>query len=131
MTTEELNIKITADTSGATSNIGKAEKSVNELGKSSKGAADKIDKLDKSVTTTGGSLRTFGQEADTAGNRLQSLEGKANGLNFSGLKSTLVGLGLGKMLKDSITNAMDAVESESLFETSLGGLSSQARSWSE
>lgn len=131
MTTEELNIKITADTSAATSNIGKAEKSVNDLGKSSKGAADKIDKLDKSVTTTGGSLRTFGQEADTAGNRLQSLEGKANGLNFSGLKSTLVGLGLGKMLKDSITNAMDAVESESLFETSLGGLSSQARSWSE
>ena len=131
MTTEELNIKITADTSGATSNIGKAEKSVNELGKSSKGAADKIDKLDKSVTTTGGSLRTFGQEADTAGNRLQNLEGKANGLNFSGLKSTLVGLGLGKMLKDSITNAMDAVESESLFEASLGGLSSQARSWSE
>ena len=131
MTTEELNIKITADTSAATSNIGKAEKSVNELGKSSKGAADKIDKLDKSVTTTGGSLRNFGQEANTAGNRLQSLEGKANGLNFSGLKSTLVGLGLGRLLKESVTNAMNAVESESLFETSLGGLSSQARSWSE
>lgn len=131
MTTEELNIKITADTSAATSNIGKAEKSVDELGKSSKGAADKIDKLDKSVTTTGGSLRTFGQEANTAGNRLQNLESTANGLNFSGLKSTLVGLGLGRLLKESVTSAMNAVESESLFETSLGGLSTQARSWSE
>lgn len=159
MTTEELNIKITADTSAATSNIGKAEKSLDQLGntaentsdnldeagKSAKDASDKVEELGKTADTAGDSLNKFGTEAnnaavatkitgteaDTARVKIKNLESGANGINLSRLKSTLLGLGIGKVLKDSVTNAMDAVESESLFETSLGGLSAQARSWSE
>lgn len=50
---------------------------------------------------------------------------------FSNLKSTIIGLGIGQALKTSITDAMNAVESESLFEVSLGKYANQARAWSE
>lgn len=50
---------------------------------------------------------------------------------FSNLKSTIIGLGIGQALKTSITDAMNAVESESLFEVSLGNYASKARAWSE
>ncbi|MGN0619193.1 MAG: hypothetical protein ACI4J7_09260 [Ruminiclostridium sp.] len=52
-------------------------------------------------------------------------------LGFGALKSTVAALGLGKMIKDSISGAMNAVESESLFEVSLGSFAKQAREWSE
>ncbi len=40
-------------------------------------------------------------------------------------------LGIGKIIGDSITAGMSAVESESLFETSLGGYADSAREWSQ
>ncbi len=50
---------------------------------------------------------------------------------FDKIRTGIAALGLGKILKDSISTAMDAVESDSLFETSLGAYSSQAKEWSE
>lgn len=70
-----------------------------------------------------GQTEKFGEEAEKA-------TAKASA-GFKDLKSALVGLGIGRVIKTSITDAMNAVESESLFETSLGGLSKQARAWSE
>lgn len=65
-----------------------------------------------------------------AGTSLQS--------SFGGLKSLFAGLGtayIGKKLidigKSSVQMAMDVVESESLFETSMGSMAGAAREWSE
>lgn len=50
---------------------------------------------------------------------------------FDKIKAGVAALGLGKLLKSSISEAMDAIESDSLFETSLGKFSQNAREWSE
>lgn len=50
---------------------------------------------------------------------------------FSKLRTGIIALGIGKVIKDSITNAMNSVESESLFETSLGNMADSVRSWSD
>lgn len=49
---------------------------------------------------------------------------------FSNFKSTIIGLGIGQAIKTSITDAMNALEGESLFEVSLGGYADKARDWS-
>lgn len=55
--------------------------------------------------------------------------------SVSSLIGTLKGLaltaGFGAILKESISSAMDAVESESLFDTSLGAYADSARKWSD
>lgn len=56
----------------------------------------------------------------------------ANTLNsFKSLAAGIGALGIGKFIKDSITAGMDAIESDSLFETSLGKYADNARKWSE
>lgn len=50
--------------------------------------------------------------------------------NFKALASGIAALGIGKIVKESISIAMESYESESLFETSLGALAGQAREWS-
>ena len=50
---------------------------------------------------------------------------------FSKLKSGIVALGIGKIIKDSIQSGMDAIESDSLFDTSLGKNADSVRAWSE
>lgn len=50
---------------------------------------------------------------------------------FKKLKTGIVALGIGKIIKDSIQTGMDAVESDSLFEVSLGNMSDSVRAWSE
>lgn len=49
---------------------------------------------------------------------------------FSMLKSGIVALGIGKVIKDSILTGMDAVESDSLFDVSLGNMADDVRDWS-
>lgn len=49
---------------------------------------------------------------------------------FSKLKSGIVALGIGKVIKDSIMSGMNAVESDNLFETSLGNMADDVRAWS-
>ena len=50
---------------------------------------------------------------------------------FKGLASGIVALGIGKIISDSIKSGMDAVESDSLFETSLGDMANDVRVWSD
>lgn len=49
---------------------------------------------------------------------------------FKKLKRGIVALGIGKVIADSIKTGMDAVESDSLFDTSLGKYAEDVRSWS-
>lgn len=51
--------------------------------------------------------------------------------SFKWLGGAIVALGIGKIIKDSIMDGMESIESESLFSTSLGALEGQAREWSE
>lgn len=67
--------------------------------------------------------KEFGDESEKAADKAEKA--------FSNLKSAIIGLGIGQALKTSITDAMNAVESESLFEVSLGKYANQARAWSE
>ncbi|MBB6716372.1 phage tail protein [Clostridium gasigenes] len=53
------------------------------------------------------------------------------GAAFSGLKSALIALGIGKVIKDSIMAGMDAIESENLFDTVMGAWSKSVRAWSQ
>lgn len=53
------------------------------------------------------------------------------GAAFSGLKSALIALGIGKVIKDSIMSGMDAIESENLFDTVMGAWSKSVRAWSQ
>lgn len=50
---------------------------------------------------------------------------------FTKLKTGIIALGIGKIIKDSIQTGMDAVESDSLFETSLGSMADDVRAWSD
>ena len=94
-TTDELNVRITANSSSFKSAMNSAAQEAKEFGDTAKASAKKAEDA------------------------------------FQSLKTTLVGLGIGQMIKTSITDAMNAVESESLFETSLGGYADKARAWSE
>lgn len=49
---------------------------------------------------------------------------------FSRVGKMVAALGIGKIFKDSIMKAMDAIESESLFNTVFGNLSNEVRQWS-
>lgn len=53
------------------------------------------------------------------------------GAAFSGLKSALIALGIGKIIKDSVMAGMDAIESENLFDTVMGAWSKSVRAWSQ
>lgn len=50
---------------------------------------------------------------------------------FSSVGKFIVGLGIGKIFKDSIISAMEAIEGENLFETVFGKLSGEMRQWSD
>lgn len=49
---------------------------------------------------------------------------------FKKLKTGIVALGIGKVIADSIKTGMDAVESDNLFDTSLGKYAEDVRGWS-
>lgn len=50
---------------------------------------------------------------------------------FKKLKSGIVALGIGKVIADSIKSGMNAIESDSLFDTSLGNMADDVRAWSD
>lgn len=50
---------------------------------------------------------------------------------FKGVAMAIAALGIGKIIRDSITEGMDAIEAESMFSTALGGYADQARKWSQ
>ena len=49
---------------------------------------------------------------------------------FKALKAGIVALGIGKVIKDSISSGMDAIESDSLFSTVMGNNTEAVREWS-
>lgn len=49
---------------------------------------------------------------------------------FKKLKTGIVALGIGKVIKDSITSGMEAIETESLFETVMGDQYEATKAWS-
>lgn len=79
----------------------------------------------------------FNRRMDEVNDRLDDMSDTAEQSSnktysiFKGLAGKLAALGIGKLLASSITEGMNAIESESLFETSLGGYSDEARKWSE
>ncbi len=105
-------MQLKADVDDLRKQMDAARESLGQLELGSKETREELEKLNK------------------AGTSLQS--------SFGGLKSLFAGLGtayIGKKLidigKSSVQMAMDVVESESLFETSMGSMAGAAREWSE
>lgn len=79
----------------------------------------------------------FNRRLDEVNNRLDDMADTAQNASdktyniFRGLAGKLAALGIGKFIANSITEGMNAVESESLFETSLGKYADSVREWSE
>ena len=93
-----------------------------------------VDELQVLITANTNELR---KEINNANKNISSLKKSADkgtsGVSsaFKKLKTGIVALGIGKVIKDSITSGMNAIESDSLFETSLGASADAVRSWSE
>ncbi len=79
--------------------------------------------LQKEIAKTNGTIASLKKSADKSQSGVTSA--------FKKLKTGIVALGIGKVIKDSIQMGMDAVESDSLFETSLGKWADSVRNWSE
>lgn len=79
--------------------------------------------LEKEISKTNSIVNGLKKSADKTQSGVTSA--------FKKLKTGIVALGIGKIIKDSIQSGMDAVESDSLFETSLGNMSDSVRSWSD
>ena len=93
-----------------------------------------VDELQVLITANTNELR---KEIGNANKNISSLQKSANkgtaGVTsaFKKLKTGIIALGIGKVIKDSISSGMDAIESDSLFETSLGASADAVRSWSD
>lgn len=93
-----------------------------------------VDELQVLITANTNELR---KEIGKANKNISGLQKSASkstaGVStaFKKLKTGIIALGIGKVIKDSITSGMDAIESDSLFETSLGESADAVRSWSD
>ena len=93
-----------------------------------------VDELQVLITANTEELR---KEINNATKGISSLQKSADkgtaGVSsaFKKLKTGIIALGIGKVIKDSISSGMDAIESDSLFDTSLGKNADAVRSWSE
>lgn len=79
--------------------------------------------LQKEIAKTNNTLNGLKKSADKTQSGISTA--------FKKLKTGIIALGIGKVIKDSIQMGMDAVESDSLFETSLGKWADSVRDWSE
>jgi hypothetical protein len=78
--------------------------------------------LQKEIAKTNTTINSLKKSADKTQSGVMSAFGK--------LKTGIIALGIGKIIKDSIQTGMDAVESDSLFDTSLGNMADDVRVWS-
>lgn len=108
-----------------------AEKEIKDTGGEIEALGDAAKKATPQIEDIGDETEQAGEEAKKAKTKFKDFGDTANNLSFAKLKSSLLSLGIGQILKTSITSAMNAVESESLFETSLGGYANEAREWSQ
>ena len=93
-----------------------------------------VDELQVLITANTNELRKEINNANKSISGLKkSAEKGAGGVSgvFKKLKTAIITLGIGKVIKDSIQSGMDAVESESLFETVFKNNADSVRSWSE
>ena len=92
-----------------------------------------VDELQVLITANTNELR---KEINSANKNISGLKKSADkgtaGVStaFKKLKTGIVALGIGKVIKDSITSGMDAIESDSLFRTVMGENTEAVRSWS-
>ena len=93
-----------------------------------------IDELQVLITANTNNLK---KEIDKTNSVIKGLKKNADSQSkgimnvFSKLKVGLAALGIGKVIKDSIQYGMDAVESDSLFSTSLGKYANEVYDWSD
>lgn len=78
--------------------------------------------LQKEIAKTNTTVAGLKKSADKSSNGVMTA--------FSTLKRGIVALGIGKVIKDSIMSGMNAIESDNLFETSLGNMADDVRAWS-
>ena len=93
-----------------------------------------VDELQVLITANTNELRKEINNANKGISGLKKVADKGTaGVSsaFKKLKTGIVALGIGKVIKDSISSGMDAIESDSLFDTSLGKSADAVRSWSE
>ena len=79
--------------------------------------------LQKEIAKTNGTIASLKKSADKTQSGITS--------TFKKLKTGIVALGIGKVIKDSIQLGMDAIESDNLFEVSMGNMADSVRDWSE
>lgn len=79
--------------------------------------------LKKEIAKTNSTVSSLKKSADKTQSGVTSA--------FKKLKTGIVALGIGKVIKDSIQLGMDAIESDNLFEVSLGNMADSVRDWSE
>ena len=92
-----------------------------------------VDELQVLITANTDELRKEIGNANKAIDGLKKSADKgAAGVStaFKKLKTGIIALGIGKVIKDSITSGMDAIESDSLFSTVMGENADAVRSWS-
>lgn len=93
-----------------------------------------IDELQVLITANSNELRKEINKTNAIIKQMkQNAEKQSNGVEkvFSNLKKGIAALGIGKVIKDSIQYGMDAIESDSLFATSLGKYANDVYDWSD
>lgn len=91
-----------------------------------------VDELQVLITANTEALAKEIAKANLTINTLKkSAEKSQSGVTsaFKKLKTGIAALGIGKIIKESIQTGMDAVESDSLFDTSLGNMADSVREW--
>lgn len=92
-----------------------------------------VDELQVLITANTNELR---KEINKANQNISGLQKSANkstaGVSsaFKKLKTGIIALGIGKVIKDSIQSGMDAIETDNLFTTVMGENADAVREWS-
>ena len=144
-TIQELEIKFTASTEqikaalvGVVSEIDEMKKVATSAGASMKTFKDDIGHINTSNSEK--EIAELRKEVEELSKRLDEMKSKGQQSTdmFESLKKQLAGVSLayiGKQMigvgKNAVEMAMDVVESESLFETSMGNMAQKAYDWSE
>ena len=92
-----------------------------------------VDELEVLITANTNELRKEIANANKSINGLKKSAKDGTGgvaSAFKKLKTGIISLGIGKVIKDSITVGMDAIESDSLFTTVMGDNADAVKSWS-
>jgi len=93
-----------------------------------------VDELQVLITANTKNLQAQINNANKTINGLQKSTSKtATSMlgSFKGLVGGIAALGIGKVIADSVKSGMDAIESDNLFETSMGDMADDVRAWSD